>query len=139
MPRNRSQVARDRAREARRDPSAAEAILWSLIRSSTLGFKFRREHPIGPFRLDFYCPEAMLAVEMDGEQHDPERDAVRDAALDKLGILTYRISNRRFFGLEQGRYPDFLQEIQRLCEERSGRPAFPPHPRPLSPGKGEGS
>lgn len=73
------------------------------------------------YRLDFYCHEAMLAVEMDGEQHEISRDAARDAALAEIGILTYRVSNRLFFGLEKGQCPDVVREIVRLCEERSDR------------------
>ena len=95
------------------------------MRGSRTGFKFRREHPLGGFRLDFYCHEAMLCVEMDGEQHDPVRDVRRDEALSSLGVLTYRVPNRRFFLLDEGAYKDDLAEIIRLCEERSGRRAFP--------------
>ena len=66
----------------------------------------------------------MLAVEMDGEQHDPDRDAARDKALLELGILTHRIPNRRFFGIDEAPYRDDLADIVRLCEARSGRRAF---------------
>ncbi len=99
--------------------------MWKALRNSRIGLEFRREHEVDHYRLDFYCREAMLAVEMDGEQHDPARDAERDAALAKLGLLTYRIPNRRFFTLDEAPYKDELGEIQRLCEERSGRKAFP--------------
>ena len=84
-----------------------------------------REHEVDRFRLDFYCREAMLAVEMDGEQHDPARDALRDEALSRLELHVHRIPNRRFFGLDEAPYRDDLREIQRLCEERSGRKASP--------------
>ncbi|CAN5441061.1 hypothetical protein BH11ARM2_BH11ARM2_23370 [soil metagenome] len=120
-----SDDARDRAREARQNASVAEEIVWKALRNSRIGFKFRREHEVDRYRLDFYCREAMLAVEMDGEQHDPERDALRDEALAKLGLRTYRIPNRRFFMLDESPYKDEIGAIQRLCEERSGRKAFP--------------
>ena len=55
--------------------------MWSIVRDSKLGFKFKREHPIDRYRLDFYCHEAMLAVELDGEQHNPAKDVERDAIL----------------------------------------------------------
>lgn len=125
MPRNRSTAARNQARASRKDPSAAENLMWELLRAGNTGFKFRREHAIGNFRLDFYCHEALLDVEMDGEQHDPVRDRVRDDALSALGVETYRIPNRRFFMLDENAYKDDLREIVRLCEERSGRKAFP--------------
>jgi very-short-patch-repair endonuclease len=104
-----------------------------LLRASRTGFKFRREHAIGSFRLDLYCHEALLDVEMDGEQHDPNRDAMRDSALADLGIMTYRVPNRRFFLLDDEPYTDDLRAIVRLCEKRSGRKAFPSAPLTPSP------
>jgi very-short-patch-repair endonuclease len=62
------------------------------------GLKFRRQHPIGPFVLDFYCDEVRLAVEIDGFVHTtgdhPERDARRDEWLAVRGIRTFRIDAR---------------------------------------------
>jgi len=124
VPRNRSPASLAKARSARKDPSVAEKIIWERLRDSRLGFKFRREHPIGGYRLDFFCREALLAVELDGEQHDPLRDAKRDEELAKHGIVTFRIPNRRFFELEKGAYEDFVLEIQKLCEARTGRDGY---------------
>lgn len=120
MPREMSKAATIKARAARKNPSVAEAIVWNYLRGRKTGFKFRREHPIGPYRLDFFCPEARLAIEMDGEQHDFERDASRDEYLANLGIYTHRIPNWRFFGLDEHPYLDEFNEIVRLCELRSG-------------------
>ena len=51
------------AREFRQAPTQSEAILWDALRAKRLsGLKFRRQHPVGPFFLDFYCPEHRLAV-----------------------------------------------------------------------------
>ena len=61
----------------------------------------------------------MLAVEMDGEQHDVERDSVRDTYFESLGIYTYRIPNIKFFQLENEPYKNFVAEIERLCRERT--------------------
>ncbi len=118
MPRNKDELATKRAREARKQPSVAETLMWKILRGSSLGFKFRREHPVGPYRLDFFCREAMLAVEMDGEQHDSTKDALRDQYLAELGIHTHRISNRHFFGLDEAPYHDAVAQIMRLCVER---------------------
>ncbi len=111
--------------------------MWGHLRSSKLGFKFKREQPIGRFRLDFYCREALLCVEMDGEQHDGARDAIRDKALAKLGILTYRVPNRRFFQMDEAPFKDDIREIQELCEQRAGRSSGAcreaPHPLPPLP------
>ncbi|HSI73655.1 MAG TPA: DUF559 domain-containing protein [Fimbriimonas sp.] len=126
MPRTHDRVALERARRARSNPSVAEDIMWEFLRAKRTGFKWRREHQItDDYRVDFYCQEAMLIVEMDGEQHDPKRDAERDADLAKLGFLTYRISNRIWFALDKEPYKDYIAEIVRLCEERAGRRAFP--------------
>ena len=134
MPREKSESAKEKARRARKASSAAESIMWGYLRNRNTGFKFRREHPIGPYRLDFFCPEAMLAVEMDGEQHSAERDAVRDAFLMELGITTYRISNRRFFEIDDEPFRNEIAVIAKLCEARVNRPS-PPAP---SPQRGEG-
>jgi very-short-patch-repair endonuclease len=59
-----------RRRDLRRNSTDAEAALWSCLRAKRFaGFKFRRQHPCGPYILDFYCPAARLAIELDGGQH----------------------------------------------------------------------
>jgi very-short-patch-repair endonuclease len=83
------------ARRLRREMSLPEVLLWRALRERPGGLKFRRQHPIGRYILDFFCREAGLAIEIDGEAHSrgdrPERDARRDAALDRLGIVTLRV------------------------------------------------
>jgi len=73
-----------------------ELRLWSELRRRPDGLKFRRQHPIGPFVLDFYCDAAGLAVEVDGLSHEveghPERDACRDAWLARRGVTVLRIA-----------------------------------------------
>ena len=88
-----------RARRLRRELSPPEARLWIALRGRNLeGLKFRRQHPIGPYVLDFYCDSAKLAVEIDGYAHAtadrPSRDERRDAWLSSRGILTLRIDAR---------------------------------------------
>lgn len=115
--RTKEQVAR--ARAARQSPSVAEEIVWQLLRARKEEFKFRREHPIGPYRLDFYCAEVKVCVELDGEQHSPERDHIRDLYLDRLGIVTYRIPNVEFFHLDPSApYRDHISEVLRICKSR---------------------
>jgi very-short-patch-repair endonuclease len=69
--------------------SLPEVLLWQRIR----GRGFRRQHPIGPFILDFYCSRIRLAIEVDGLQHDArtDQDARRDTRLQQFGIRTLRI------------------------------------------------
>ncbi len=60
----------ERAKELRRKLTLPEVILWRALRGRKLdGARFRRQHPIGPFILDFYCDEARLAIEVDGSGH----------------------------------------------------------------------
>ena len=125
MPRNRLPGARNRARAARKTPSVAEDIAWTFLRNQKLGFRFKREHPLLNYRLDFYCHEALLAVEFDGEQHDAAKDTKRDEELAALGIAVFRIPNRSFFQVDVHEQPqDWLRSLQMECEKRSGRKAF---------------
>ena len=115
----------DRARQARRNPSVAEEKVWELVRNRRLGFKFKREHPFGGYRLDFYCAEAKVALELDGEQHDPIYDAERDRYLSEFDVLVIRIPNIELFGLDpEAPYRDYFEELVKHCEKRSGRPRF---------------
>jgi len=125
---NRTETAINRARSARQNPSAAEVIVWHVLRNGRLGFKFRREYPVLDYRLDFFCAEAKLAIEFDGEQHDPTRDAVRDARLAELGIEVLRIPNRKFFLLDEKPIFDAYNLIRKCCEERTGRSGIPYEP-----------
>jgi len=85
-----------RAKAFRRRMTPPEARLWRFVRGHRLrGYGFRRQHPIGPFILDFYCPEARLAVEVDGATHDGpdqiERDRRRTAWLGRRGVRVIRL------------------------------------------------
>ena len=85
-----------RARQLRKTTTLPEGLLWRELRRRPGGMKFRRQHPAGSYVLDFFCSEARLAIEIDGEAHDrgdrPARDRVRDEWLEKLGVATLRIS-----------------------------------------------
>ena len=71
-----------------------EKTLWFLLRRNSLGWHFRRQHPIGPFILDFYCAPLKLCIEVDGPVHDDQadRDARRTAWLSEEGITVIRFS-----------------------------------------------
>lgn len=85
-------------RSLRRESTDAEQALWSRLRRHRMGPKFRRQHTVGPYTLDFFCPAARLAVELDGGQHyEPEqrtRDLARDGWLAGRGIRVLRYSDR---------------------------------------------
>jgi len=82
-----------RARELRKESTASEDRLWQALRRKGSGVRFRRQQPIGPFIVDFYCASARLAVEVDGPIHDlqQERDRDRQALLESLGIMVLRL------------------------------------------------
>ena len=71
-----------------------ERRLWSVLKDRPAGLKFRRQHPLGPYVLDFFCHEAALANEIDGLAHDlggnPERDLRRDSWMAGEGVRTLR-------------------------------------------------
>jgi len=84
-----------RARRLRRAMTPPELRLWTALRMRPDGFKFRRQHPFGPYVLDFYCDAAKLGIEVDGAAHDlgcnPVRDLARDVWLRRRGIEVLRI------------------------------------------------
>jgi very-short-patch-repair endonuclease len=87
---------RARAREMRHQQIPAEGKLWAVLRGGQLhGLKFRRQHPIGRFIADFYCAEARLVIELDGESHavQQEYDAIRTAYLQAQGYHVIRFTN----------------------------------------------
>ena len=81
------------AKQQRRAMSLPEVKLWALLRRSPGGLGFRRQHPIGPYVADFYCPAARLVIEVDGQTHDftVERDEARDEYMRALGLTILRI------------------------------------------------
>jgi adenine-specific DNA-methyltransferase len=91
------------ARELRRRSTRGEQILWEALRNRQVDDrKFRRQPPVGPFVLDFYCSEERLAVEVDGGVHHSQRhlDAERQALIESLGIRFVRVTDHDVrFGL----------------------------------------
>ena len=88
-------------RELRHKLTSAEAVLWLNLKNSQLGAKFRRQHSIGPYIADFFCPQFRVVLELDGAGHKTElgaeRDARRDDFMKKFGIRVMRIENRLVF------------------------------------------
>jgi very-short-patch-repair endonuclease len=77
----------------RKSSTPQEIILWSKIKNSNLGYKFRRQHSIGKYIVDFYCPSKRLIIEIDGSQHiekQREYDLRRDCYLQKLAFKILR-------------------------------------------------
>ena len=83
------------ARRARRDMSLPEILLWQRLKGSPQGIAFRKQHPIGDYRADFYCAAAKLVIEVDGMVHDtgdtPEKDLARTSTLESKGYEVLRV------------------------------------------------
>lgn len=82
----------------RHNLTAPEQFLWSKIRNNQLGAKFRRQHGIGRYVVDFYCAEYRLVLELDGDSHyqkgAQEYDQIRDEFMRSLGLIVLRFSNK---------------------------------------------
>jgi very-short-patch-repair endonuclease len=113
------------ARRLRHESTDCERLLWQRLRNRQIGgFKFRRQYPLPPYVLDFYCAELGLAVELDGGQHFSDeaqrKDAERSRYLGTRGIRVIRFSNHEVL-LQM---PEVLAEILRQAEIAA------PHPNP---------
>jgi very-short-patch-repair endonuclease len=98
----RLRLKRDAARRLRAEASDAERKLWSRLRRKQMALlRFRRQHPIGPYIVDFYCSAAKLVVELDGAQHGEDKAVAYDRArtewLEARGFHVLRIWNHEFF------------------------------------------
>ena len=84
-----------RAKELRREMTPAEKILWQELRANKLGVHFRRQQVVQGFIVDFYCHQASLVVEVDGDIHDlqKEEDERREKVLSALGLRIVRFGN----------------------------------------------
>ena len=109
-----------RARQFRKRMSLPEVLLWRCLRRRALGLKFRKQHPIPPYVLDFYAPAAGLVVEIDGHAHDcgdqPERDDAKDAFLLAHGLRVIRVAAR-----------DVLADPEHIAEAIVASVALPLH------------
>jgi very-short-patch-repair endonuclease len=104
-----------RAKELRRSPTPAEALLWARLRRHQLnGYKFRRQHPLGQFIADFCCPACRLIVELDGPIHlrHIQRDQDRTRQFEAFGYRVLRFTNERV----EHDIDTVLSEIAAACQ-----------------------
>ena len=133
-------VIRQFARELRQPLTPMEAALWRVLRNRNLSFKFRRQHAIEFFIIDFYCAEVKLCIEIDGESHlsieQQEYDAARTEYLESLGRKIIRFTNNDV------RYNihAVVQNILDQCNELKNKKIMvrpTPHPALSPTGRGD--
>jgi len=131
------------ARKLRHAQTDAERRMWMLLRDRRLsGFKFRRQHPIGAYVVDFCCAEARLIIEIDGGHHasDQNADATRSRVLEVQGYRVLRFWNNEVLGNTAGVLHQILEALTAphppLSPEGRGESATPPHPALSPQGRG---
>lgn len=104
----------------KRESTPPEDLLWNEVRNKQLGYKFRRQHGVGNFIVDFYCSELKLAVEVDGAFHSEKsvliRDRLRERYLESQGIIVRRYSASEIFESLEG----VVMDLKEICDVISG-------------------
>jgi len=124
-------IARERAREMRREATAGERKLWSHLRRKSIGgVRFRRQHPLFGFIADFCCAEARIVVELDGDSHAAraDYDRWRTRELNRRGYRVVRFLNQEVIENIEGVIEKIWEEIQ----------APPPRSSPVAKNGGGG-
>src|SRR5260221_406788 len=102
-----------------------EVVLWQALRGTRLnGLRFRRQHPMGPYVLDFYCPSARLAVEVDGAAHDHPERASHDARRDEW-LAERHVRVLRFLAADVLE-DESLEGVLAMIAEGAAAPGAPP-------------
>lgn len=121
---------KNRRRALRSDSTNAEKILWSHLRNSYLGLKFRRQHGIGEYIVDFYCPAKRLVIEVDGDSHFDDAqiqyDKLRTEYFNKLKIDIIRFTNL-----------DIYHDMERVSEVIKNYASNTPSNSPLVRGRAD--
>lgn len=108
---------KDKRKKLRNNSTVPEKILWQYLKNKKLGVKFRRQHGIGNYIVDFYCPELKLAIEIDGATHseaeEVEYDTRRDNFLSLQGVEVRRYTNVNVKNSTGGIIEDLMRVIER--------------------------
>jgi len=102
----------------KRQSIKSEDILWYELKDKQLGYKFRRQHGIGNYIVDFYCPRLKLVIEVDGITHDDpqvaSRDKIRQKYLEELGLKVIRYTTDEVFNNLEGVVLDIWGKCTRI-------------------------
>ncbi len=112
----------EQRRLLRNNATNAEAILWKALKGrGANGWKFRRQHGIGPYILDFYCPELKLCIEIDGSSHDNKytQDINRTSYLNMQGIRVVRFNNSQVLANPEWVVSEIVRTGKEICSEGS--------------------
>ena len=118
---------RNKAVELRQNSTKPEQLLWPVLNRKQLGgLKFRRQHPIEPYIVDFYCASEKLVIELDGESHEGKQayDAKREEQLRKLGLKIFRFTNDDVIHNLEGVAMAILREAGVSLDEPSPSPSL---------------
>ena len=112
------------ARELRKNQTQAESFLWQKLRNKQFrGLKFRRQHPLFGFIVDFYCYELNLVIELDGQVHNDldqhEQDDYRSQVLEEKGIAVLRFWNSEVIN-DIGKVLKRIEEIEKRFDGNEG-------------------
>jgi very-short-patch-repair endonuclease len=112
------------ARTLRKQPTDAEARLWRRLRGKQLGVRFRRQHPIAGYIVDFYCVEARLVIEVDGGGHaswgQRQWDERRARELERRGLQVMRVWNPEVIGQMDAVLEQIYARVQARRCQRGG-------------------
>ena len=115
-----------RARDMRNNPTEPEKRLWRALSGKQVGATFRRQAVLPPYSADFACPSLGLVIEIDGDTHNEDIDARRDAYLAAHGFRVLRFSNADVMNNVDGVFSAISDAVE----------AAPPHPNPSPEGEG---
>jgi len=102
----------------RQEMTKAEIVMWNMLRSGEMEYKFRRQHSIGPYIVDFYCPSLKLVIEIDGDIHvfdkNIKKDLVRQNYLENIGLRVVRYNNIEVLNNIESVFNDLFDKINNL-------------------------
>ncbi len=124
---DRTEKKTKRSRVLRNEMPTAEVMLWSRLKNRQLeGFRFRRQHPVGSYFLDFYCPKIKLCIELDGDQHGQEsvlrKDQQRTGFLATKNITVLRFWNDEVYKTLEGVIGAISEQALYLRKEAASQP-----------------